>query len=172
MADVPYKDEIVVSWAELHRDARYLSELLHALGPWKGIIAITRGGLVPAALIARELDLRLIDTVCVTSYDAGGAGEAAQVQSEIKVLKGISGDGEGFLLIDDLVDTGRTARHVRQMLPKAYFAVLYAKPAGRPIVDTCVREFKQEKWIHFPWDIEYKFATPIKDGGRAKGGVG
>ena len=170
MADVPYKDEIVISWAELHRDARFLSEMLHAIGPWKGIIAITRGGLVPAALIARELDLRLIDTVCVTSYDAGASGGAAQVQGDVKVLKGVEGDGEGFLLIDDLVDTGRTARFVRKMLPRAHFATLYAKPAGRPIVDTCVREFKQEKWIHFPWDIEYKFATPIKDGGRAKGG--
>ena len=169
MAEVPYKDDIVVSWAELHRDTRYLSEMLHDRGPWKGIIAITRGGLVPAALIARELDIRLIDTVCVTSYDAGGSGEAAQVQSEVKVLKGIEGDGDGFLLIDDLVDTGRTARFVRKMLPKAYFATLYAKPSGRPIVDMCVREFKQEKWIHFPWDIEYKFATPIKHGGRATG---
>jgi len=170
MSDVPYKDEIVISWPELHRDARYLSEMLHAKGPWKGIIAITRGGLVPAALIARELDIRLVDTICVTSYDAGTAGAAAQVQGEVKVLKGVTGDGDGFLLIDDLVDTGRTARYVRQLLPKAYFATLYAKPSGRPIVDTCVREFKQEKWIHFPWDIEYNFATPIKDGGRVKGG--
>ena len=91
---------------------------------------------------------------------------------DVRVLKGVNGDGEGFLLIDDLVDTGRTARAVRQLLPKAYFATLYAKPSGRPIVDTCVREFKQNKWIHFPWDIDYHFATPIKDGGKVKGGPG
>jgi xanthine phosphoribosyltransferase len=170
MARVPYEDEIIISWVELHRDARYLSEVLHAKGPWKGIIAITRGGLVPAALVARELDIRLVDTICVTSYDAGKAGGAAQHQSQIKVLKGVAGDGEGYLLIDDLVDTGRTAKVVREMLPKAYFATLYAKPAGRPIVDTFVKEFKQNKWIHFPWDIEYSFATPIKDGGRVAAG--
>ena len=69
-----YEDEIIISWVELHRDARYLSEVLHQKGPWKGIIAVTRGGLVPAALVARELDIRLIDTICVTSYDAGTAG--------------------------------------------------------------------------------------------------
>ena len=57
MARVPYEDEIIISWVELHRDARYLSEVLHAKGPWKGIIAVTRGGLVPAALVARELDI-------------------------------------------------------------------------------------------------------------------
>ena len=172
MPRIPYEDEIIISWVELHRDARYLSEILHGKGPWKGIIAVTRGGLVPAALVARELDIRLVDTICVTSYDAGVAGGAAQVQSEVKVLKGVAGDGAGYLLIDDLVDTGRTAQLVRQLLPKAYFAALYAKPAGRPIVDTCVKEFKQSKWIHFPWDIEYKFATPIKEGGRVTAGPG
>jgi xanthine phosphoribosyltransferase len=165
-----YEDEIIISWVELHRDARYLSELLHAKGTWKGIIAITRGGLVPAALVARELDIRLIDTLCVTSYLAAEAGKEAQTRSEVKILKGVAGDGEGYLLIDDLVDSGRTAQVVRQLLPRAYFATLYAKPAGRPIVDTCVKEFKQNKWIYFPWDIEYKFATPIKDGGRAGSG--
>ncbi|HEY1765066.1 MAG TPA: xanthine phosphoribosyltransferase [Opitutaceae bacterium] len=167
-----YDDEIIISWVELHRDARYLSELLHAVGTWKGIIAITRGGLVPAALVARELDIRLVDTICVTSYASVGSGKAEQVQSEVTILKTVIGDGDGYLLIDDLVDSGRTAQVVRQLLPKAHFATLYAKPAGRPIVDTCVKEFKQNKWIYFPWDIDYKFATPIKDGGRAGTGPG
>jgi xanthine phosphoribosyltransferase len=170
MARIPYEDEIIISWVELHRDARYLSEVLHQKGPWKGIIAVTRGGLVPAALVARELDIRLVDTICVTSYDSSQAGAAAKEQGEVQVLKGVAGDGDGYLLIDDLVDTGRTAQAVRRLLPKAYFATLYAKPAGRAIVDTFVKEFKQTKWIHFPWDIEYSFATPIKDGGRVAAG--
>ncbi|MGA2017191.1 MAG: xanthine phosphoribosyltransferase [Opitutaceae bacterium] len=172
MARSRYEDEIIVSWVELHRDARYLSELLLAKGSWKGIIAVTRGGLVPAALVARELDIRLVDTICVTSYASGGTGQAEQVQSDVRILKSVAGDGEGYLLIDDLVDSGRTAQVVRRLLPKAHFATLYAKPAGRPIVDTCVKEFKQNKWIYFPWDIEYKFATPIKDGGRTSSGPG
>lgn len=167
-----YEDEIIVSWVELHRDARYLSEMLHAKGEWKGIIAVTRGGLVPAALVARELDIRLIDTICVMSYGSSSSGQAEQVQSEVRILKGVAGDGEGYLLIDDLVDSGRTAQVVRHLLPKAHFATLYAKPAGRPIVDTCVKEFKQNKWIFFPWDIEYKFAVPIKEGGRTASGPG
>lgn len=165
-----YDDEVVISWPELHRDARYLAELLHQRGPWKGIIAITRGGLVPAALIARELEIRLIDTICVTSYTAGAGGGAAQEQGGVAILKGVVGDGDGFLLVDDLVDTGRTAQVVRKLLPKAHFATLYAKPAGRPIVDTCVKEFKQNKWIYFPWDIDYRFVKTIKDGGRALSG--
>lgn len=165
MSTSRYNDEIVISWPELHRDARYLSKLLHSQGSWKGIIAITRGGLVPAALLARELEIRIIDTVCVSSYGIEGEAGAEQKQSEVRVIKGVEGDGAGYLLVDDLVDTGRTAQVVRRLLPKAHFATLYAKPAGRPLVDTCVKEFKQSQWIFFPWDIEYRFARPIKDGG-------
>lgn len=162
----PYRDEIVISWPELHRDARYLCSVLHEIGDWKGIVAITRGGLVPAALVARELDIRLIDTVCVVSYGTGASGGAEKTQGDIHWIKRIDGDGAGWLLIDDLVDTGRTARAVREMLPKAHFAALYAKPLGRPLVDTFVKEFKQDKWIYFPWDIDYRFVSPIRTRGE------
>lgn len=147
-----------VSWEELHRHAKALAWRLVDQGPWRGIIAVTRGGLVPAAIIARELDVRLVDTVCVSSYDHQDRREAA-------VLKGFSGSGagEGWLVIDDLVDTGRTASILRAMLPKAHFAAIYAKPAGRPLVDTFVTEVSQDTWIFFPWDIEAQFARPIAE---------
>ena len=143
-----------VSWEELHRTARALAWRLIEPGPWLGIVAISRGGLVPAAIIARELDIRLVDTVCLASYEH-------QTQGEPRILKGLSGDGAGWLIVDDLVDTGRTAEIVRRMLPKAHFATIYAKPAGRPLVDTFVTEVSQDTWIYFPWDIEPQFTAPI-----------
>lgn len=157
----PYSKDFPVSWEELHRNARALSWRLLEKGPWKGIIAITRGGLVPAAIICRELDIRLIDTICVVSYTS--QGEEAMHQGELTVLKGVEGDGEGMLLIDDLVDTGKTAQKVRDLLPKAHFATLYAKPAGKPLVDSFVTEVSQDTWIRFPWDMEYTFSTPLAD---------
>src|SRR5213596_1727207 len=100
-----------VSWDQFHRDARALAWRLHAAGPFEAIVCITRGGLVPAAIVARELNVRLIETVCVSSYDMPGS------QGEVKVLKGVAesivkiggGQGAGLLIIDDLVDTGKTA---------------------------------------------------------------
>lgn len=147
-----------VSWEELHRTARALAWRLSSLGPFKGIIAITRGGLVPAAIVARELEIRLVDTICVSSYDHKDQGAA-------NILKSVTSteDGEGFLIVDDLVDTGATARIVREMMPKAHFATVYAKPAGRPLVDTFVTEVSQDTWILFPWDVELAYAKPIKD---------
>ena len=146
--------EYPVSWEELHRNARALAWRLLDLGPFDGIVAIARGGLVPAAIVARELEIRLVDTVCIASYDHKDQGQA-------QTLKGIRGDGTNLLIVDDLVDTGTTAQIVRKMLPKAHFATVYAKPAGRPLVDTFVTEVSQDTWILFPWDIEPVYAEPI-----------
>jgi len=110
--------------------------------------------LVPAAIVARELEVRWVDTVCIISYDE-------QNQGETEILKSFPGDGDGFLLIDDLVDTGTTARMVRDIVPKAHFATVYAKPAGRPLVDTYITEVSQDTWIRFPWDMELGYSQPI-----------
>jgi xanthine phosphoribosyltransferase len=142
-----------LSWEQVDRDAKALAWRLAGLGPFRGIVAVTRGGLVPAAIVARELDIRHIDTVCIASYgDAERYADAERAPNRISVLKSIAGDGEGLLIIDDLVDTGETARAVRDMLPKAHFATVYAKPAGRPLVDTFVTEVSQDTWISFPWE--------------------
>ena len=66
-----------------------------------------------------------------------------------------------LFLLDDLVDTGRTAKLVKEMIPKAHFATVYAKPAGRPVVDTFITEVSQDTWILFPWDAESQFVQPI-----------
>ncbi len=150
-----YVRNFSISWEQLHRDSKALSWRLHGGNQkWNGIVAVTRGGLVPAAIIARELDIRYIDTVCVTSYQG-------KSQGQINVLKKIEGEGEGLLIIDDLVDTGKTGRVVREMLPKAYFATVYAKPEGKEIVDAYVTEVSQDTWILFPWDSESRFVDPI-----------
>ncbi len=144
------------SWDQLHRDSRALAWRLVEAGPWRGIVAITRGGLVPAAIIARELDIHLIDTVCIASYEDRRRGRS-------EVLKEVPGDGRDWLLVDDLVDTGQTAKIVRDLLPEAHFATVYAKPAGRPLVDTVITEVSQDTWILVPWDTELQSVPPIVD---------
>lgn len=155
MARPPDSVDFPVSWEELHRHARALARRLLPLGPFSGIVAVTRGGLVPSAIVARELEIRLIDTVCVAMYDH-------KDKNALTVLKAADlGDGGGWLIVDDLVDTGVTAKAVRGMLPKAHFATIYAKPAGRPMVDTYVTEVSQDTWILFPWDVDLSYSEPI-----------
>ncbi|GBQ11017.1 xanthine phosphoribosyltransferase [Swaminathania salitolerans] len=148
-----------VTWDQLHRDARTLSSALMARAPFKGIVAVTRGGLIPAAIIARELDCRLVESISVISY----SGESAEDQKEPRVVKApvAAGDGEGFLIIDDLVDSGETAKIVRDVLPKAHFACLYAKPNGKPHTDQYVMEVAQDTWVLFPWDTAPLFVPPL-----------
>ena len=158
--DEKWQKSFPVSWDQFHRDARALAWRLSAAGPFRAVVAITRGGLVPAAIVARELGIRVIESVCVASYDY-------DKQGQISVLKPVSADivgedkGAGVLIVDDLVDTGATAKVVREMMPKAHFATVYAKPQGRPLVDTFVTEVSQDTWIYLPWDMGLQFSPPI-----------
>ncbi len=159
-----------VSWDQFHRDARALAWRLADKGPdkkpFEAIVCITRGGLVPAAIVARELGTRLIDTVCIASYhEYKDQGELEVIKDISRFIKAIGdGQGRGVLVVDDLTDTGKTAKMVRQMLPNAHFATVYAKPQGVPTVDTFVTEVSQDTWIYFPWDMDLTYVEPIRKG--------
>lgn len=158
MDRLPHEKGFHVSWDQLHRDARALAWRLDGTD-WRAVVAITRGGLVPAMIVARELDIRTIDTVSVKSYHK-------QEQGGLKVLKKpdaeLMGDGEGILVVDDLVDSGRTLELIRQMYPKAHLATVYAKPKGKPIVQSYVTEVSQDTWIFFPWDMALQYVQPYR----------
>ena len=156
-----------VSWDQFHRDSKALAWRLADKGDWSAIIAVTRGGLVPSAIVARELNIRVIETVCVTSYNP------EHQRGDIEVLKRISDSllsdpnfkSDTILCIDDLVDTGSTMAVVKDMIPSAHIATVYAKPDGLSNVDTFITEVSQDTWIYFPWDTELQFAPPINPSG-------
>ena len=151
-----------VSWDQFHRDARALAWRLNGAGPFQAIVTVTRGGLVPAAIVARELDVRIIETICVASYDHTRQGDLRILKSVADDIQRVDRAGRGVLIVDDLVDTGKTAKVVRDLLPKAHFATVYAKPMGRPLVDTFITEVSQDTWIFFPWDTGLAFQPPIR----------
>lgn len=157
---VIFKDIIPhnVSWSEVHRDTKHLVRKLIDVGKWNGIVALTRGGLVPASILAREMEIRVVDTLCISTYEE-------QLKGTVKVLKvperAVSVEGEGWLLVDDLVDTGTTAKKAREILPKIHFATVYAKPMGLDSVDTFVSSVDQDVWVFFPWDTEPQYIPPL-----------
>ena len=150
--------DYVVTWAEVHRDTKLLARKLIKTGAWKGIIAITRGGLIPAAIIAREMDIRNIDTICIATYDEKNIGDVNMIKIPEKACQE---KGEGWLMIDDLVDTGTTIKAARELLPNCHIATVYAKEMGRPSVDTFVHEVPQNYWVFFPWDTDVQYAAPL-----------
>lgn len=139
---------LVLSWSDLHQDARNLAEQLKKLEiRWDSLVAVTRGGLVPAAILAHELDIRHIETVCVASYE-----DVTQAQNDLQLIKEPTCIQGRVLVIDDLVDTGDTLSVIEKILPQAHCAALYAKPKGRGMVQTYIREVSQDTWIVFPWE--------------------
>jgi xanthine phosphoribosyltransferase len=144
-------EEILISWEQLHRDAHQLAQSLSHQS-WKGIIAVTRGGLIPAALLAHQLNIKLIETICISSYEEKSGPYAQRINPEI--IKSFEGDSDSYLLVDDLVDSGKTAAFVKALAPKAHLATLYAKPAGMAYANTFVREYPQNQWIIFPWEAK------------------
>lgn len=158
----PYRRDFPVSWDEMHRNAKALAWRLLEKGPleggkWRGIIAVTRGGLVPACIMARELEILTIETFCISTYDHKDIGENHILKKPLAV----ENDGEGWIVIDDLVDTGSTFKIIREHLPKAHYGCIYAKPKGEPTVDTYITAVSQDTWIHFPWDLEIQYAAPL-----------
>ncbi len=160
---LPHEKGFHVSWDQIHRDARALAWRLQGQGPdegnWRAVVAITRGGMAPAMIVARELDIRTVDTISVKSYNH-------QNQTEARVLKAPDAammvDGDGILVVDDLVDSGKTLELVRSLYPKAHFATVYAKPKGKPQVNTYITEVSQDTWIFFPWDMALQYVQPIR----------
>ena len=163
MEQLPHEKGFHISWDQIHRDSRALAWRLEKNGPfdgaWSAVTAVTRGGMVPAMIIARELDIRVVETISVKSYDH-------QSQSAAKILKppnsSLMGNGRGVLIIDDLVDSGRTLELVKELYPKAHYATVYAKPKGRPMVDTFITEVSQDTWIFFPWDMALQYVAPYR----------
>lgn len=161
---LPHEKGFHVSWDQIHRDARALAWRLSGQGPdegtWRAVVAITRGGLVPAMIVARELDLRVCDTISVKSYENQAQGELRVIKSPSPEVMGT--DGTGVLVVDDLVDSGKTLELVRSLYPRAHYATVYAKPSGKPQVDTYITEVSQDTWIFFPWDMALQYVQPLR----------
>ena len=159
--NTPGQKSFPVTWDQFHRDSRALAWRLTGLGPFDAVVAIARGGLVPAAIVARELNIRTVETVSVKSYDHQNRGGIKVLKEISRPILDIASNGGKLLIVDDLVDTGNTARIVRDMLPGAHFATVYAKPKGRDMVDTFITEVSQDTWIFFPWDLDVAYVAPI-----------
>lgn len=149
-------EKYIVTWDMLQIYTRKLAiRLLQKIHAYNGIIAVSRGGLVPSALLARELGIRCVDTICIESYNHNC------LKQKRNIIKQAEGDGEKIIVIDDLVDTGGTAKIIRNLYPKAYFATIFAKPMGRLLVDDYIIDIPQKIWIEQPWDMSISYVPPI-----------
>jgi len=153
-----YSKDLPISWEEFHSQSHSLGQKLKGMKPWKGIIAVTRGGLIPACLVAQETGLKHIETISIETY----SHQEQSSEPKIHYKPELSDEGENWLIIDDLSDTGNTFKIIREMYPKAHYACVYVKPNGADQADTYMEEISQETWIYLPWELEsQKFADHL-----------
>lgn len=114
------------------------------------VLTVTRGGLIPAGLLAYKLGIRSFETVNVRSYldKKRGNFEILNPINETIIHK------KDVIIIDDLSDTGQTFEQLREFFPNAVTACLYAKPLGEKVTDVFARSIPQDTWITFPWDTD------------------
>lgn len=138
--------KLFLTWDDVESHTKALSELLKSKGSWNKLVCITRGGLMPAALLSRYLDIKYVDTICLSSYDA------TDKQGQLEVIKYLRSNDSDILVIDDLVDTGKSFIKAKEFLPNAHLACIYAKPNGKSFIDTYKTDIPQTTWIVFPWE--------------------
>lgn len=134
-----------ITWEQVHRDALRLAEKLKKVQQFDAILTVCRGGLVPASLVARALDIHVIDTLCFKT-----------INDQEELIKSTTLPDKNLLIIDDIVNTGHTAKAVRKLFPHAHYASLYVKDDYKNLVDTYITDVNQETWFVFPWERDIK----------------
>lgn len=141
-----------LTWDDVEKDCEALAVLVKDTS-FQAILGVARGGVVPALLVAKILDIAFYDVIGLSSYEGQKqTGTINLIKNPSMDLQTKCPDGEGLLIIDDLVDTGDTLSFLRLHYPKAIYAVPYAKPKGRDCADYVVKSFAQEEWLVFPWE--------------------
>ena len=150
-------DKVYVSWEEIKAACQALVTVLTekgVLGRTKGLVVVLSGGMIPAYWVRKmvevqegiKLDVRVADLQSYT-YDQQGDMDVRRLPADI-------GDGTGWIILDEVADTGETFAVLKRRYPEAVFATLTAKPKGKAVADFSVLAFKQTEWIVFPWEIE------------------
>lgn len=147
--------EIRISKQKLDEDIASLVTRLAAAGrPWRAVIGVANGGIYPAGKVADGLGLEYRE-IEIKAY-------RGRTKSAVEIVRSIEDpeQGNGLLVIDDIVDSGDTALTIHQMLPRAVVLSIYAKADGLRKIETagfsqlCAERFPQEIWIVFPWHQE------------------
>lgn len=117
------------------------------------VVGLLRGSFIFIADLVRELDL----PVEVDFLEASSYGNAMESSREVRILKDLRGEigGRDVLVVEDIVDTGYTLKHVLEILETRHprrmeVCALLNKPSRR---ETDV----QAKWVGF--DIPDKFVV-------------
>jgi hypoxanthine phosphoribosyltransferase len=146
----------LISWHEVHRLCRRLSILIHQSGFIPDtVVAIGRGGYIPARLVCDYLDIMALTSIKIEHYLSGSE---KQREAIIRYPLCIDITNLNVLIIDDVNDSGATLQlaveHIRSFHPKEVrTAVMHDKQVTRYPVDYFARRIIKWRWIIYPWAL-------------------
>ena len=137
--------QVFVSYHDSHTDCIELAKIIKKKFKPEKLILISRGGLIPGSIIANYLGIQDIDVIAMKTYSNRKRTNKIEIFKRIKSQKKL-------VVIDDLVDSGETAKIVKSMMPNSKFVTLYAKTSGKKQADLHLYDFKDSDWLVFPWE--------------------
>lgn len=141
------EEKLFINWDDFHKHTKQLAQDLLSKRKFNRIVAISRGGLIPAGILAYEMNIRDCDVVNISGYDDNIKREDAKIEQKLN----LSNVDEQTLFIDDLSDSGRTIAIIRRQYPTAHVACVYVKPNSATPPDSFYGKLP-DKWVVFPWD--------------------
>ena len=146
----------LVSWATVMRLTHDLAVRIRQAGFRPDVVvAIARGGYVPARLLCDYLDLADLSSIRIVHYTAG-----ANRRQSAGLVEGLcrSLDGRNVLLVDDVSDTGDTLVLAREHLAElgaddVRIAVLHHKMTSTVEPDFFAHRIVKWRWIIYPWAV-------------------
>jgi uncharacterized protein len=146
----------LITWEHFHELARRLSHLVRAASFRPDlIVAIARGGCVPARVVSDYLDIFDVDAVKIEHYHGVHMGRIARVRYPLNA----DINGKRVLLVDDVSDTGDSfelaVRHLREHGEPATLktAALHHKTVSAFVPDFCAEIVTEWRWIIYPWAV-------------------
>lgn len=148
-------------WQTFYQDCLFLGEkIISSKIKLNRIIAISRGGLVPARILSDFLQLP-ISNIVISSY----SNLKQLKEPEIIEVAPFKWKNENLLIVDEVSDTGKTFKRAlkyfnNKPIKKIYTASPYIKPKTSFIPDFYLK--KIDAWIVFPYDLRETYEAILK----------
>ena len=155
----PISPALATSWTTHVNGINALGESILA-SRWQptAILGISRGGLIPAAILSYMLDVRLIQAVRVQHYD----DQDNRLEAGPQFIEGpqpfvtFNIETQRLLVVDDIVDTGETLKLVLEAVQphadEVKVAALYVRSNQTHSADWYWKI--EDEWVVFPWAPE------------------
>ena len=148
-----------IEWEDIQKACLSISGQAKAYTP-DCIVAISRGGLIPARLVAESLNINSVYSIGLTSYTANNVqGSISMYQDPFNDI--VSNEHKLAIVIDEIADSGNTFKYISKLWPKfcsntsCIFASMYVKEHCNLVPSIFYKKISSSDWLIFPWEANY-----------------